>query len=218
GERRAVAPWAPAVRGDCGRCRSPSPPRTSLPQASSREGGTAEGGSPTEEPAPAFPVSQEERGELREVFELFDPDGSGLIDVSDLKARSRKNAACRRVKTKGITVRALGCELREEEVERIISECSEEGSGKLTFKLFLQVMTQKMAEPCLEEEIPEAFEVFDCEGTGKISFENLRVMASEVGEDITDEELQEMIDEADVDGDGDVDEQEFLRILMLTDP
>uniref|UniRef100_A0A8C0B0S9 EF-hand domain-containing protein n=1 Tax=Buteo japonicus TaxID=224669 RepID=A0A8C0B0S9_9AVES len=154
------------------------------------------------EPAPAFPVSQEERGELREVFEWFDPDGSGLIDVSDLK----------------ITVRALGYELREEEVERIISECSEEGSGKLTFKLFLQVMTQKMAEPCLEEVIPEAFKVFDCDGTGKISFENLRAMASEVGEDITDEELQEMIDEADVDGDGDMDEQEFLRILTLTDP
>ncbi|NWZ55825.1 CETN1 protein, partial [Haliaeetus albicilla] len=174
-------------------------------QASSWEGGTAEGGSPTEEPAPAFPVSQEEREELREVFELFDPDGSGLIDVSDLKARSCKNAA------------ALGCELREEEVERIFSECSEEGSGKLTFELFLQVMTQKMAEPCLEEVIPEAFEVFDYDGTGKIAFENLRVMASEVGEDITDEELQEMIDEADVDGDGDVDEQEFLRILTLTD-
>ncbi|NXS75734.1 CETN2 protein, partial [Pandion haliaetus] len=116
-----------------------------------------------------------------------------------------------------ITVRALGCELKEEEVERIISEFSEEGSGKLTFKLFLRVMTQKTAEPCLEKEIPEAFEVFDCDGTGKISFENLRVVASEVGEDITDEELQEMIDEADVDGDGDEDEQEFLRILMLTD-
>ncbi|NXW21400.1 CETN1 protein, partial [Circaetus pectoralis] len=174
-------------------------------QASSREGGTAEGGSPTEEPAPAFPVSQEERRELREVFELFDPDGSGLIDTLFCFLFLQ------------ITVRALGCELREEEVERIISECSEEGSGKLTFKLFLQVMTQKMAEPCLEEEIPEAFEVFDCDGTGKISFENLRVMASEVGEDITDEELQEMIDEADEDGDGDMDEQEFLRILMLTD-
>ena len=38
--------------------------------------------------------------------------------------------------------------------------------------------------------IPEAFEVFDYDGTGKIAFENLRVMASEVGEDITDEELQ----------------------------
>ena len=45
-------------------------------------------------------------------------------------------------------------------------------------------------EPCLKKEILEAFKVFDCDGTGKISFENLKVVASEVGEDITDEELQ----------------------------
>lgn len=43
-----------------------------------------------------------------------------------------------------ITVKALGCELRKEEMRRIISEFSEEGSGKLNFKSFLQVMTQKM--------------------------------------------------------------------------
>ncbi|XP_064319525.1 centrin-1-like isoform X2 [Phalacrocorax carbo] len=103
-------------------------------------------------------------------------------------------------------------------MKRIISEFGEEGSGKLTFKSFLQVVTQKMAEPCLEKEILEAFRVFDCDGTGKISFENLKVVASELGEGITDEELQEMIDEADVDGDGEVDKQEFLRMLTLTDP
>ncbi|XP_009638995.1 caltractin [Egretta garzetta] len=171
-------------------------------QASSSEGGAAGGGSPTEKAAPGFPVSEEQREELREAFELLDPGGSGLVDVSDLK----------------IAVRALGCELRKEEMKRIVSEFGEEGSGKLTFKAFLQVMTQKMAEPCLEKEILEAFKVFDCDGTGKISFEDLKVVAREVGEDITDEELQEMIDEADVDGDGEVDEQEFLRILTLTDP
>ncbi|XP_009707292.1 PREDICTED: centrin-2-like [Cariama cristata] len=103
-------------------------------------------------------------------------------------------------------------------MKRIISEFSEEGSEKLTFKLFLQVMTQKMTEPCLEKEILEAFKVLGRDGTGKISFENLKVVASEVGEDITDEELQEMIDEADVDGDGEVGKQEFLQMLTLTDP
>lgn len=46
------------------------------------------------------------------------------------------------------------------------------------------------AEPCLEKEVWKAFKVFDCDGTGKISFENLKVVASEVGEEITDEELQ----------------------------
>ncbi|XP_075619862.1 uncharacterized protein LOC104636824 isoform X2 [Balearica regulorum gibbericeps] len=149
-------------------------------EASSGEGGAAGGSSPTEEPAFAFPVSEEQRRELREAFELFHPDGCGVVDVRALK----------------ITVRALGCELGKEEMKRIVSQF----------------------EPCVEKEILQAFKVFDCDGTGKISFENLKVVASEVGEDITDEELQEMIDEADVNGDGEVDKQEFLRMLTLTDP
>ncbi|NXF49961.1 CETN1 protein, partial [Oceanites oceanicus] len=172
-------------------------------QASSSEGGAGGQSSPREKPA--FPLSEEQRGELREAFELFDRDGSGLIDVSDLKARNCKSAA------------AVGCELGREEMKRIVSEFGEEGSGKLAFKSFLQVMTQKMVEPCLKKEILEAFKAFDCDGTSKISFENLKAVASETGEDITDEELQEMIDEADVDGDGEVDEQEFLWMLTLTD-
>ncbi|NXY75517.1 CETN1 protein, partial [Glareola pratincola] len=175
-------------------------------QASSSEGGAGGGSSPTtEEPALAFPVTEEQRRELRKAFELFDRDGSGLMDT--LSAFSFRQ----------VTVKALGCELRKEEMRRIVSEFSEEGSGKLNFKSFLQVMTQKMAEPCSGKEIRKAFRVFDCDGTGKISFENLKVVACEVGEDITDEELQEMIDEADVDGDGEVNRQEFLRILTLTD-
>ncbi|XP_021261382.1 centrin-1-like isoform X3 [Numida meleagris] len=134
-------------------------------------------------------------------------------------------------------MRALGCEVRKAEMKKIISEVDENGSGKINFESFLQVMTQKMvcepswsqrlkfllpnftmqAEPFSKEEILKSFKLFDFDGTGKISFEKLKLVASEVGEDITDEELQEMIDEADVDGDGEVDPEEFLRILTLTD-
>nr|XP_038040269.1 centrin-2-like isoform X1 [Anas platyrhynchos]XP_038040270.1 centrin-2-like isoform X1 [Anas platyrhynchos]XP_038040271.1 centrin-2-like isoform X1 [Anas platyrhynchos]XP_038040273.1 centrin-2-like isoform X1 [Anas platyrhynchos]XP_038040274.1 centrin-2-like isoform X1 [Anas platyrhynchos]XP_038040275.1 centrin-2-like isoform X1 [Anas platyrhynchos]XP_038040276.1 centrin-2-like isoform X1 [Anas platyrhynchos]XP_038040277.1 centrin-2-like isoform X1 [Anas platyrhynchos]XP_038040278.1 cent len=134
-------------------------------------------------------------------------------------------------------MRALGCELRKEEMRKIISQVDEEGSGKINFESFLQVMAQKMvcepswsqrlkfllpnftmqAEPYSKKEILKGFKLFDCDGTGKISFEKLKLVATEVGEDITDEELQVMIDEADVDGDGEVDQQEFLRILTLND-
>ncbi|XP_040428064.1 caltractin-like [Cygnus olor] len=150
---------------------------------------------------PAFPLSDQQRLQLREAFDLFDADGSGQMDVRGLK----------------ITVRALGCELRKEEMKRIISQVDEEGSGKINFESFLQVMAQKMAEPYSEKEILKGFKLFDYDGTGKISFEKLKLVATEVGEDITDEELKEMIDEADADGDGEVDQQEFLRILTLTD-
>lgn len=41
-------------------------------------------------------------------------------------------------------MRALGCELRKEEMRKIISQVDEEGSGKINFESFLQVMAQKM--------------------------------------------------------------------------
>ncbi|NXG32666.1 CETN2 protein, partial [Dromaius novaehollandiae] len=153
-----------------------------------------------ERPPLATPLSEGQKQQLREAFDLLDPDGSGQMDVKDLKART-----------------PLGCELRKEEMKKIISKVDEDGSGKINFESFLQVMTQKMAEPCSKEELLKAFKLFDHDGTGKISFEKLKLVAVEVGEDIMDEELQEMIDEADLDGDGQVNKQEFLRILTLTD-
>ncbi len=55
--------------------------------------------------------------------------------------------------------------------------------------------------------------MFDGDGTGRITFKNLKRVAKELGENLTDEELQEMIDEADRNGDGEIDEDEFLRIM-----
>ena len=48
----------------------------------------------------------------------------------------------------------------------------------------------------------KAFRLFDPNGTGRITFTNLKRVATELGENLTDEELQEMITEADRDGDG----------------
>merc|ERR1712242_524667 len=51
-----------------------------------------------------------------------------------------------------------------------------------------------------KQEIKEAFDLFDTDGSGEIDSE----------------ELKEMIDEADRDGDGEVNEEEFLRIMKKT--
>ena len=55
-----------------------------------------------------------------------------------------------------------------------------------------------------EEEIREAFRVFDKDGNGFISAAELRHVMTNLGEKLTDEEVDEMIREADIDGDGQV--------------
>ncbi|KAM5222004.1 centrin-1 [Ctenodactylus gundi] len=145
-------------------------------------------------------LTEEQKQEVREAFDLFDSDGSGTIDVKELK----------------VALRALGFEPRKEEMKKMISEVDKEGAGKISFNDFLAVMTQKMADKDTKEEILKAFRLFDDDKTGKISFKNLKRVAQELGENLTDEELQEMIDEADRDGDGEVNEEEFLRIMKKT--
>lgn len=145
-------------------------------------------------------LTEDQKQAVREAFDLFDADGSGTIDVKELK----------------VAMRALGFEPRKEEMKKMIAEVDKEGTGKISFNDFLAVMTQKMAEKDTKEEILKAFRLFDDDETGKISFKNLKRVANELGENLTDEELQEMIDEADRDGDGEVNEEEFLRIMKKT--
>ncbi|XP_019395867.1 PREDICTED: centrin-2 [Crocodylus porosus] len=149
---------------------------------------------------PKLELTEDQKQEIREAFDLFDTDGTGNIDVKELK----------------VAMRALGFEPKKEEIKKMISDIDKEGTGKISFHDFLAVMTQKMAEKDSKEEILKAFKLFDDDETGKISFKNLKRVAKELGENLTDEELQEMIDEADRDGDGEVNEQEFLRIMKKT--
>ena len=55
-----------------------------------------------------------------------------------------------------------------------------------------------------EEEIREAFKVFDKDGNGYISAAELRHVMTNLGEKLSEAEVSEMIREADVDGDGQV--------------
>uniref|UniRef100_A0A7S0L1H3 EF-hand domain-containing protein n=1 Tax=Coccolithus braarudii TaxID=221442 RepID=A0A7S0L1H3_9EUKA len=156
-------------------------------RAAARKGGKAE-------------LTEEQKQEIREAFDLFDTDGSGTIDAKELK----------------VAMRALGFEPKKEEIKKMIADIDKDGSGTIDFDEFLQMMTAKMSEKDSREEILKAFRLFDDDETGKISFKNLKRVAKELGENMTDEELQEMIDEADRDGDGEINEEEFLRIMKKT--
>lgn len=66
-------------------------------------------------------------------------------------------------------------------------------------------MARKMKDTDSEEEIREAFKVFDRDNNGFISAQELRHVMTSIGEKLTDDEVDEMIREADQDGDGRID-------------
>merc|ERR1712070_1189279 len=96
----------------------------------------------------------------------------------------------------------------------MINEVDADGSGTIDFPEFLNLMAKKMKDTDSEEEIKEAFKVFDKDGNGFISAAELRHVMTNLGEKLTDEEVDEMIREADVDGDGQINYEEIVKMMM----
>lgn len=99
---------------------------------------------------PKFELSEEQRRDIKEAFELFDTENTGKIDSKELK----------------VAIRALGFEPKKEEIKKMIAEI-DKGDGKVSFEDFLDLMTVKMAEKDTKEEIMKAFKLFDDDETGK---------------------------------------------------
>merc|ERR1719465_353465 len=59
----------------------------------------------------------------------------------------------------------------------------------------------------------KAFKLFDMDGTGFVTFQNLKKMAKQTGQTLSDDELSEMLDDADRDGDNMLNEDEFMRMM-----
>lgn len=79
------------------------------------------------------------------------------------------------------------------------------GNGIIDFSEFLQMMARKMQEVDVENDIREAFKVFDKENKGYITASELRHIMTNLGEKLSDDEADEMLMEADRDGDGQID-------------
>ena len=78
------------------------------------------------------------------------------------------------------------------------------GNGEIDFPEFLTMMAKKhQVDP--EQELREAFRVFDKNGDGFISAEELRIVMTSLGERLTDKEVDDMLKEADSNNDGKID-------------
>ncbi|KAM9455781.1 centrin-3 [Clarias gariepinus] len=142
-------------------------------------------------------LTDEQKDEIREAFELFDTDKDKEIDYHELK----------------VAMRALGFDVKKADVMAILKDFGQTGTGKITYEIFKEVVTDRILARDPKEVVLKAFKLFDDDDSGKISLKNLRRVARELGEDMSDDELRAMIDEFDTDGDGEISQEEFLSIM-----
>jgi calmodulin len=67
------------------------------------------------------------------------------------------------------------------------------------------MMSIQLPASDFEHEMRMAFQVFDRDGSGTISSDELRLVMKQLGENLTDREIDEMLQEADKDGNGTID-------------
>jgi calmodulin len=106
-------------------------------------------------------------------------------------------------------LRALGYDPSPDETsdmlkEMGVSSSSTNDGGSVDLNSFVAFMATKVPLAGFEEEIRNAFRLFDKDGDGFITPAELKTVLGRLGENLTDEDVTAMIAEADTDGDGQV--------------
>lgn len=114
----------------------------------------------------------------------------------------------------GPLLRLCGENPSEAEIQDMVNEVDMDATGSLEFPDFLSLMSQKYSSNNAEDEIREAFRVFDSDGNGFINRLELKVVMGNIGEKLDDDEIEYLINEVDLDGDGQINYEEFY--IMMT--
>jgi Ca2+-binding EF-hand superfamily protein len=125
-------------------------------------------------------ISDEIKGEIDEVFNLFDSDSSGKIDVNELESAL-------------FTI--TGERLPRDEVVALIKRYDEKADGELSKEEFTTMVMERLKGRTFQEETARAFKLLeDPNAAGAITKDSLRRAAAECGERLTEDDINEMFD------------------------
>jgi calmodulin len=129
---------------------------------------------------------------------MFDRDKDTLINSKEL----------------GNVLRSLGHEPNEQDLADMIQDTDTDDDKKINFDEFIMLMQKRAKDSDIEEELFEAFKIFDKEGHGHIESAEFRHIMLTLGEKLSDDEVDEMIKEADPRNEGFVNYKEFVKLML----
>ncbi|XP_034483868.1 calcium-binding protein E63-1 isoform X2 [Drosophila innubila] len=166
-------------------------------------------------------IASQVRGELnlRTAFDLLDRNRDGRVTANELQ----------------FMLKNLGINVRDEIIHDLIREASHSGNGLINEAEFLQWVGRIQAlrddqqqhddsastasKPVDEaddvtEDLIAAFRVFDRDGNGFITRDELQTAMEMIGEPLNEQQLEQLLTIADLDQDGRINYEEFTRLLL----
>ncbi|XP_055912385.1 calcium-binding protein E63-1 isoform X2 [Eupeodes corollae] len=174
--------------------------------------GTALLGKRTPKSVKKKPFTEVELKDLRTAFDLLDRNRDGRVTANELQ----------------FMLKNLGINVRDELIDDLIKEASHTGNGLIDEAEFLQWVgriqalrdetdesTSKTDElDDVTEDLIAAFRVFDRDGNGFITQDELQTAMEMIGESLTEAQLSQLLAIADLDKDGKINYEEFTRLLL----
>lgn len=149
-------------------------------------------------PSPSS-IGREQIAELEQVFKKFDANGDGKISWSEL----------------GSIMGSLGQPATDEELRKMVREVDADGDGFIDLEEFVALNTKGVDHNEALANLRDAFSVYDIDGNGSISAEELHEVLRSLGDDCSIAECRKMISGVDCDGDGSISFDEFKVMMMM---
>lgn len=141
---------------------------------------------------------EENYEEIKQIFTLFDRDGDGKVELTEL----------------GTVLRAAGRLPSEAEISDL--KLSSNLKETFTFADLLSILSKlpPVDAKSLRAALLDAFRVFDQAGSGEIGTQELRHIMTSLGEKLSEEEAGEMVKLADPSGTGIIRYENFVDKLI----
>ncbi|KAL4334449.1 hypothetical protein GQ457_07G011840 [Hibiscus cannabinus] len=138
--------------------------------------------------------------QLREIFRSFDHNNDGSLTQLELSS----------------LLWSLGLKPSSDQVEALIQKADTNNNGLVEFSEFVSLVAPELLSEkstYSEQQLRQLFKMFDRDGNGYITAEELAHSMAKLGHVLTAEELTGMIKEADTDGDGMISFEEFSQAI-----
>ena len=143
-------------------------------------------------------LNKGERDGLAKVFKAFDKNGDGKLSMQEVKEGYLEH---------------YGKVMSDEEVEEMFNKVDTDKSGFIDYSEFV-VAAMNENQLTSNEKLQAAFKMFDKDGSGSISADEIREVLSFGGTNpLSKEAIDAIIKQVDENGDGDISYEEFVDMM-----